>query len=269
MSDRKNVYAERKAAVTTVILDRPEARNAVDRPTADALSAAFLAFEADEAAKVAVLWGAGGAFCAGADLKGVAEGRGNRVTRIDPDRLEPLAADGPMGPTRMRLSKPVIAAIAGHAVAGGLELALWCDLRVAEEDAVFGVYCRRWGVPLIDGGTVRLPRLIGQSRALDMILTGRPVHAAEAFAIGLANRVVAKGESRAEAERLAAEIARLPQICLRGDRQSVYEQFGLGFAPAMANECAIGTATLAGGEAREGAARFASGKGRGGTFEDI
>ena len=196
MSEKNSsVRAERDGPVTTVILDRPHARNAVDRPTADALAAAFLAFEMDDTAKMAVLWGANGVFCAGADLKAVATGKGNRVTKIDPNAFDPLAIDGPMGPTRMRLSKPVIAAVAGPAVAGGLELACWCDLRVVEEDATFGVYCRRWGVPLIDGGTVRLPRLIGQSRALDMILTGRGVGAMEAFAMGLANRVVPKGQS--------------------------------------------------------------------------
>ncbi len=262
------VRVDRNSEVTTVIIDRPAARNAVDRPTADALVDAFLSFEKDDAARVAVLWGAGGVFCAGADLKGVAAGRGNRlVPPQEPHDL--LAGDAPMGPTRMRLSKPVIAAIAGPAVAGGLELALWCDLRVAEEDAVFGVYCRRWGVPLIDGGTVRLPRLIGQSRALDMILTGRPVAAMEAFAMGLANRVVPKGESRTEAEKLAAELARLPQACLRSDRSSVYEQFDFDFAGAMANEFRRGQATLATGESLRGAARFASGKGRGGSFENI
>jgi enoyl-CoA hydratase len=262
------VRVERNDDVTTVILDRPAARNAVDRPTADALVAAFLAFERDESAKVAVLWGASGAFCAGADLKGVAEGRGNRLSppKEPGDRLD---GDAPMGPTRMQLSKPVIAAVAGPAVAGGLELACWCDLRVAEEDAVFGVYCRRWGVPLIDGGTVRLPRLIGQSRALDMILTGRRVAAMEAFAMGLANRVVPRGESRAEAEKLAAELARLPQTCLRSDRSSVYEQFDADFRGALANEFRHGMATLATGESLEGAARFASGKGRGGSFENI
>jgi enoyl-CoA hydratase len=268
MSDHNSVRVERNDAVTTVIIDRPQARNAVDRPTADALVEAFAAFEHDEYAKVAVLWGAGGAFCAGADLKGVAEGRGNRLSPPkEPNDL--LAGDAPMGPTRMRLSKPVIAAVAGPAVAGGLELALWCDLRVAEEDAVFGVYCRRWGVPLIDGGTVRLPRLIGQSRALDMILTGRPVAAMEAFAMGLANRVVPKGESRSEAEKLAADLARLPQTCLRSDRSSVYEQFDSDFASAIANEFRHGLATLATGESLKGAARFASGKGRGGSFENI
>jgi enoyl-CoA hydratase len=262
------VRVDRNNEVTTVIIDRPEARNAVDRPTADALVDAFLSFEKDDAARVAVLWGAGGVFCAGADLKGVAAGRGNRL--VPPQEpYDPLAGDAPMGPTRMRLSKPVIAAIAGPAVAGGLELACWCDLRVAEEDAVFGVYCRRWGVPLIDGGTVRLPRLIGQSRALDMILTGRPVAAMEAFAMGLANRVVPKGESRAEAEGLAAALARLPHNCLRSDRSSVYEQFDFDFAGAMANEFRRGQATLATGESLKGAARFASGKGRGGSFENI
>jgi len=268
MSDQKSVRVEQNGSVTTVIIDRPEARNAVDRPTADALVEAFLAFEHDENAKAAVLWGAGGAFCAGADLKGVAAGRGNRLSP-PAEPLDPLAGDAPMGPTRMRLSKPVIAAIAGPAVAGGLELALWCDLRVAEEDAVFGVYCRRWGVPLIDGGTVRLPRLIGQSRALDMILTGRPVAAMEAFAMGLANRVVPKGESRVEAEKLGVELARLPQTCLKSDRSSVYEQFDCDFAGAMANEFRHGMATLATGESLAGAARFASGKGRSGSFEDI
>ena len=261
-----SIAVERKDAVTTVVIDRPQARNAVDRPTADALVEAFLAFEHDESAKVAVLTGAGGYFCAGADLKGVATSRGNRLHEPSGAALD---GAGPMGPTRLMLSKPVIAAIAGPAVAGGLELACWCDLRVAEEDAVFGVFCRRWGVPLIDGGTVRLPRLIGQSRALDMILTGRPVGAAEALSFGLANRLVPKGESRREAEHLAAELARLPQTCLRSDRLSVYEQNDRGFAGAMANECARGMATLASGESREGAARFASGKGRGGSFENI
>jgi enoyl-CoA hydratase len=266
MSD--TVRVEHSGHVTTVIIDRPAARNAVDRPTADALVAAFLAFERDDDARAAVLWGAGGAFCAGADLKGVAAGRGNRLA-APTEPHDPLAGDAPMGPTRMQLSKPVIAAVAGPAVAGGLELACWCDLRVAEEDAVFGVYCRRWGVPLIDGGTVRLPRLIGQSRALDMILTGRPVAAMEAFAMGLANRIVPKGASRAEAEKLAAELARFPQSCLRSDRSSVYEQFDGDFAAAMANEFRHGMATLATGESVSGAARFAGGKGRGGSFDDL
>jgi enoyl-CoA hydratase len=264
------VRIEKSGPVTTVILNRPEVRNAVDRPTAEALAAAFLEFERDDNALVAVLWGAGGTFCAGADLKGVADGRGNvTIAPKTGTEFDPLAGDAPMGPTRLKLSKPVIAAVAGHAVAGGLELACWCDLRVAEEDAVFGVFCRRWGVPLIDGGTVRLPRLIGQSRALDMILTGRPVAAMEAFAMGLANRVVRKGESRDEAEKLAAEIARMPQICMKGDRSSVYEQWDLDYAHAMANEFNHGLNALRGGEAIKGAMRFASGKGRGGSFENI
>jgi enoyl-CoA hydratase len=268
MSATANVRVERDGAVTTVILNRPEVRNAVDRPTADVLAAAFTEFEHDEKALVAVLWGAGGAFCAGADLKGVADGRGNRITAPG-ETFEPLKADAPMGPTRMRLSKPVIAAVAGHAVAGGLELALWCDLRVAEDDAVFGVFCRRWGVPLIDGGTVRLPRLIGQSRALDMILTGRPVGAMEAFAMGLANRVVPKGEARMAAEALARDIARMPQTCMKGDRLSVYEQFDLNYEAAMENEFAQGLAAIRNGETLTGAARFAAGHGRGGRFDDI
>ncbi|MFI8346835.1 crotonase/enoyl-CoA hydratase family protein [Streptomyces sp. NPDC085596] len=249
------VRVETKDHVTTVVLSRPAARNAVDGPTATELAAAFRAFEADDLARVAVLWGEGGTFCAGADLKAIGTGRGNRVA---PD------GDGPMGPTRMRLSKPVIAAVAGHAVAGGLELALWCDLRVAEEDAVFGVFCRRWGVPLIDGGTVRLPRLIGTGRAMDMILTGRPVPAAEAHAIGLADRVVPTGRARAEAEELAATIARFPQDCLRSDRASVLDQEGLPEEEAMRGELRHGTGVLA--EASEGAARFAGGAGRHGMF---
>ncbi|MGN6516448.1 MAG: crotonase/enoyl-CoA hydratase family protein [Rhizomicrobium sp.] len=269
MGDNMLVRVERDGPVTIVVINRPDARNAVDRPTADALARAFLEFEKDDNALAAVLCGEGGTFCAGADLKGVAEQRGNQVTRIVPETLDSLAADGPMGPSRMRLSKPVIAAVSGHAVAGGLELALWCDLRVVEEDAVFGVFCRRWGVPLIDGGTVRLPRLIGQSRALDMILTGRPVGAMEAFAMGLANRVVPKGEARKAATALAQEIARFPQACMKGDRSSVYEQFALDYAHAMANELEHGLATLRSGEALRGAARFAEGKGRGGSFDNI
>lgn len=252
------VSTRKDGSVTTIVLDRSEVRNAVDRATAEALAEAFRVFEADAEASVAVLWGAGGTFCAGADLSAFAAGRGNRVA---PD------GDGPMGPTRMVLSKPVIAAVSGHAVAGGLELACWCDLRVAEEDATFGVFCRRWGVPLIDGGTVRLPRLIGLSRALDMILTGRPVGAAEALAIGLANRVVPKGEALAAAQKLAAEIARFPQATLRGDRRSAYEQDGLELSVALANELEIGLRNL--DAAREGAARFAGGLGRGGRFDEI
>ncbi|MET7289404.1 crotonase/enoyl-CoA hydratase family protein [Streptomyces sp. NPDC005573] len=252
------VRVERAEHVTTVILSRPGARNAVDGPTAAELAAAFRAFEADDTARVAVLWGEGGTFCAGADLKAIGTERGNLVTED---------GDGPMGPTRMRLSKPVIAAVAGHAVAGGLELALWCDLRVAEEDAVFGVFCRRWGVPLIDGGTVRLPRLIGAGRAMDMILTGRPVPAAEAHAIGLADRLVPAGRARAEAELLAAAIARFPQACLRGDRASALEQEGLDEETAMRGELVHGMRVLA--ESGEGAARFAGGAGRHGSFTDL
>jgi enoyl-CoA hydratase len=266
----ESVRTERDGAVTTVILDRPHARNAVDRPTAEALAAAFLAFERDDSASVAVLWGANGTFCAGADLKAVATGAGNRTVAVKiGEAFDPLAGDGPMGPSRMVLSKPVIAAISGYAVAGGLELALWCDLRVAEEDAVFGVFCRRWGVPLIDGGTIRLPRLIGQSRALDMILTGRPVGASEALAMGLANRVVARGTARAEAESLARDIAKLPQTCLKSDRTSVYEQYALDMPDALVHEFELGLQTLRSGESREGAARFAQGKGRGGSFDDL
>ncbi|HKE64831.1 MAG TPA: crotonase/enoyl-CoA hydratase family protein [Micromonosporaceae bacterium] len=250
------VRIERSGPVTTVILDRPEVRNAVDRTTATALADAFRAFDVDDEASVAVLWGAGGTFCAGADLKAFAAGDGNRV---EPD------GDAPMGPTRLALSKPVIAAVAGHAVAGGLELACWCDLRVAEEDAVFGVFCRRWGVPLIDGGTIRLPRLIGMSRALDMILTGRAVAGPEAYAIGLANRLVPPGDSLAAARELAAEIARFPQATMRGDRASAYAQQGLSLTEALANEFALGRASL--DEARAGAGRFVAGAGRHGTFE--
>ncbi|HTQ13840.1 MAG TPA: crotonase/enoyl-CoA hydratase family protein [Rhizomicrobium sp.] len=264
-----SVHVERKGPVTTVILDRPGTRNAVDRPTAEALANAFLEFERDENAFAAVLWGAGGTFCAGADLKGVAEGRGNLTRAPEVENSDPRATDAPMGPTRMRLSKPVIAAVSGYAVAGGLELALWCDLRVAEEDATFGVFCRRWGVPLIDGGTVRLPRLIGQSRALDMILTGRPVGAAEALQMGLANRVVPRGAARQAAEALALAISKFPQACLRGDRMSAYEQFDVDFPQAMANEFRHGLATLRSGESLRGAARFSAGKGRGGSFDDL
>ncbi|MCX5441620.1 crotonase/enoyl-CoA hydratase family protein [Streptomyces sp. NBC_00063] len=251
------VRVERRGHVTTVVLSRPEVRNAVDGPTAAELAAAFKEFDADESARVAVLWGEGGTFCAGADLKAIGTERGNRVAE---------EGDGPMGPTRLRLSKPVIAAVSGHAVAGGLELALWCDLRVAEEDAVFGVFCRRWGVPLIDGGTVRLPRLIGESRAMDLILTGRPVPAPEAHAMGLVNRLVPPGRARAEAEELAEQIAGFPQACMRGDRASVLDQSGQGEEAAMAGELRYGTAVLE--ESLKGAARFASGAGRHGSFTD-
>ena len=246
------VRVERSGPVTTVLLSRPERRNAVDGPTAAALADAFRAFEADDEAAVAVLHGEGGTFCAGADLTALGTDRQNRVA---PD------GDGPMGPTRMRLSKPVVAAIAGHAVAGGLELALWCDLRVAEEDSVLGVFCRRWGVPLIDGGTVRLPRLVGEGRAMDLVLTGRPVAADEALAIGLVDRVVPAGTARAAAEELAAQIAGFPQTCLRHDRLSLLEQHGLPVDEAMADELRHGLVSLE-TDATAGAARFAAGEGR-------
>jgi enoyl-CoA hydratase/carnithine racemase len=251
-----SVRVERDGHVTTVILERPDVRNAVDGPTAAALAGAFRDFGADDRARAAVLWGAGGTFCAGADLKALG---GPGANRAQPD------GDGPMGPTRLRLAKPVIAAISGYAVAGGLELALWCDLRVAEEDAVLGVFCRRWGVPLVDGGTVRLPRLIGLGRAMDLILTGRPVPAPEALAIGLVDRVAGPGQARAAAESLAHEIAALPQECLRSDRASVLDGIGLPEDQAMAAEFRHG-ATVLGGEAfREGIQRFRDGAGRAGS----
>ena len=245
------VRVERSGPVTTVILDRPAAKNAVHRDTAQALADAFRAFDADDSARVDVLYGDHGTFCAGADLTALASGTPNRVA---PD------GDGPMGPSRMLLSKPVIAAIAGHAVAGGLELALWCDLRVAEDNAVLGVFCRRFGVPLIDGGTIRLPRLIGLSRALDLILTGRAVKADEALAIGLVNRVVPRGESRRAAEALAAELSELPQAAMRADRTSAYLQHDLDLEAALAKELELGSRALA--EAAEGAQRFNGGAGR-------
>lgn len=249
------VRIERNGPVTTVILHRPEARNAVDGPTAAALVDAFREFDADPDAAVAVLWGDGGTFCAGADLKALGTERSNRVTED---------GDGPMGPTRMRLSKPVIAAVSGYAVAGGLELALWCDMRVAEQDSTFGVFCRRWGVPLIDGGTIRLPRIVGTGRAMDMVLTGRAVAATEALQIGLINRVVPSGESRSAAEQLAAELAALPQTCLRSDRLSLLEQDGMDEETALLNEYRHGLKALAGG-ALDGAQRFAAGAGRHGA----
>lgn len=250
------ISIEKRGPVTTVIMDRPERRNAVDGPSARALADAFRAFDADGEARVAVLWGAGGTFCAGADLKAFGTGNGLRV--------EPTG-DGPMGPTRMLLSKPVIAAVAGHAVAGGLELALWCDLRVMEETATFGVFCRRWGVPLLDGGTIRLPRLIGMGRAMDLILTGRAVDAEEALQIGLVNRVVPAGKAREEAEALARTLADLPQTCLRSDRRSAYEGWSLDLDAALGREYVLGRATRDSGESREGAARFAAGEGRHGA----
>jgi enoyl-CoA hydratase len=251
------VRTEQSGPVTTVLLHRPARRNAVDGPTAAELAAAFRAFDADPGAAVAVLHGAGGVFCSGADLTAIGTERGNRVAP---------GGDAPMGVSRLRLSKPVIAAVSGYAVAGGLELALWCDLRVADETAVFGVFCRRWGVPLIDGGTVRLPRLIGTSRAMDMILTGRAVDAAEAAAIGLANRVVPAGQALAAAQALAAQLAAFPQVCLRSDRASVLDAEGLPDSAAMASEFRHGMEALA-SEAAAGAARFAAGAGRHGTFD--
>lgn len=250
------VHVEHEGPVTIVTIDRPAVRNAVDGPTAALLADALREFERDDEQAVAVLTGAGGTFCAGADLKAIAEGRGNRVTED---------GDGPMGPTRMLLDKPVIAAVEGYAVAGGLELACWCDLRVAATDAAFGVFCRRWGVPLVDGGTIRLPRLVGHSRALDMILTGREVGAEEAFAIGLVNRLCPPGEARTTAVVLARELAAFPQRCLRADRRSSYEQWGLPVEDALRVEYRHGRAVIASGETREGAARFAGGAGRHGA----
>ena len=244
--------------VLTIGINRPAARNAIDGPTARALAEEFRAFDDDPDMNVAVLYGLDGVFCAGADLKQIGSGNGNRV-EID------MSKDGPLGPTRMLLSKPVIAAVEGYAVAGGLELALWCDMRVAAADAVFGVYCRRWGVPLVDGGTVRLPRLIGHSHALDMILTGRGVSGEEAMRMGLANRMVAHGAALDAAVALATEIAALPQRCLRSDRRSSFDQWGLTFDEAMSNETELGLATIRSGETREGAARFAAGEGRHGA----
>ncbi len=254
-----SVRVEKNGAVTTVVLDRPHARNAVDGPTAMALFEAFTEFDADESASVAVLWGEHGTFCAGADLKAIGTPNTNPVHR---PRVG-VTAPGPMGPSRMVLSKPVIAAVSGYAVAGGLELAVWCDLRVAEEDAVFGVFCRRWGVPLIDGGTVRLPRLIGHGRAMDMILTGRAVAADEALAIGLADRVVPNGQARRAAEELAAELAALPQGCMRSDRLSALHQWGHSEAEAMDFE--FGSLSAVSAESLEGAERFAKGAGRHGS----
>ncbi len=252
------VRVEKKGNITTVIMDNPEVKNAVDGPTAAELAKAFKDFEKDENARVAVLWGTGGSFCAGANLKAVVKGHGNKITKT---------GDGPMGPTRMLLSKPVIAAIAGHAVAGGLELAIWCDLRVVERNAIFGVFSRRFGVPLIDGGTFRLPRLIGLSRALDMILTGRKINAEEALNIGLANYIVEEGQSRIETEKLAEKISKFPQICMRNDRLAAYEQFGMDIKSALENEYSHGLKALESGETLSGAKRFANGEGRHGEFK--
>ena len=252
------VHYDTDGPVAVVTIDRPEVRNAVDGPTAKALADAFRRFEADESLAAAVLTGAGGTFCAGADLKALAAGSGNRVSLK-------MADDGPMGPTRMLLSKPVIAAVEGHAVAGGLELALWCDLRVSARDAVFGVYCRRWGVPLIDGGNVRLPRLIGMSHALDLILTGRGVSGDEALRMGLANRVVEPGSARESAVALGKQLEAFPQGCLRADRQSAYEQWAMPLSSALEMEVTRGMEVIRSGETREGASRFAEGAGRHGS----
>jgi len=246
--------------VTLITINRPEVRNAVDGPTAALLANAFRQFEADEEAKVAILTGAEGTFCAGADLKAISDNRGNQVRR---------EGDGPMGPSRMLLSKPVIAAVEGHAVAGGLELAVWCDMRVAAEDAVFGVYCRRWGVPLVDGGTVRLPRLIGHSHAMDLILTGRGVSGEEAQLMGLANRIVGKGKALSGATELAILLTSFPQRCMQADRLSAYQQWSMNLDDALANETLLGREVIRSGETRAGASRFAAGKGRHGDFENI
>lgn len=254
-----SVIVENNGPVTTLTIDRPAVRNAVDRPTAEALADALRAFEADGQARVAVLTGAGGTFCAGADLAAVAEG-GERANRLEE------SGDAPMGPSRMQLGKPLIAAIEGHAVAGGLELALLADLRVMAEDAVLGVFCRRFGVPLIDGGSVRLPRIVGQGRALGLILTGRPVVADEALQMGLVNRVTAAGQALAVAQALAAQIAAFPQRCMLADRASVHAQWQLPLAEALAGEFRGGLAVVASGEPGEGARRFRAGKGRHGAF---
>lgn len=254
-----NVIVVNKDRITTITIDRPEVRNAVDAATARELADAFKAFDADRESDVAVLTGSGGHFCAGADLKAISTGMG-------PNRIEETG-DGPMGPSRMLLSKPVIAAVAGYAVAGGLELACWCDLRIVERSAVFGVFCRRWGVPLIDGGTIRLPRLIGLGRALDLILTGRPVSADEALAMGLANRVVEDGTALQEAERLASYLSAFPQTCMRNDRRSAHEQFDLSMEEALLNEFRLGMETIKSNETLAGARKFSDGKGRHGSFD--
>ena len=256
----KNITIQKEDHITTILINRPEVKNAVNGETAQELADAFRAFDQDGDSYVAILGGLGGTFCAGADLKAVAAGQGNRT---EPD------GDGPMGPSRMLLSKPVIAAISGYAVAGGMELALWCDLRVMETNAVMGIFCRRWGVPLVDGGTIRLPRLIGMSRAMDLILTGRPVKADEAFQIGLANRVVEAGEALVAAKALATKLCAFPQQCMRNDRLSAYEQWNLPLDQALSNEFTRGIETINSKETEIGAKRFASGKGRHGDFGDI
>jgi len=261
--EEPTVTVEKRGAVTLVTINRPRVRNAVDGATAQLLYDAFTDFDSDESQHVAVLTGAQNMFCAGADLKAVADGRGNRMNNDGPDEI--VGSLGPMGPTRLQLGKPVIAAVEGFAVAGGLELAVWCDLRVCAADAAFGVFCRRWGVPLVDGGTVRLPRLIGQSRAMDLILTGREVGAEEALQIGLANRVVTAGSALDESLALANQLAELPQNCLRSDRLSALGQWSLDAGQALAQEMDLGLATLRTGETQEGAARFRDGAGRHGA----
>lgn len=258
-SDTSTVHVDDDHGIRTITIDRPDVRNAVDRPTADLLEEAFVSFDADDALDVAILTGSNGTFCAGADLGGVADGRGNRLQANGP---------GPMGPTRLALSKPTLAAVEGFAVAGGLELALWCDLRVAATNAVFGVYCRRWGVPLIDGGTVRLGRLIGHSHAMDLILTGRGVTGDEAVQMGLVNRSVKPGDALTQATALAHQLQRFPQQCLRSDRQSALTQWGLSEHEAMAQEFTLGMATIESGETLAGAMRFVAGHGRHGSFPD-
>ncbi|MBW2649174.1 MAG: crotonase/enoyl-CoA hydratase family protein [Deltaproteobacteria bacterium] len=255
------VLIEKQGSICTIIINRPDVRNAVDRDTADKLADAFRAFDRDDGLSVAVLCGNGGNFCAGADLKAISADveKGNRLN-------DNMTEDGPMGPSRMMLSKPVIAAVSGYAVAGGLELACWCDLRVVEEDATLGVFCRRFGVPLIDGGTQRLPRLIGMGRALDMILTGRPVGAEEALSMGLANRVVKTGTAKEEAEKLAFEIDDFPQRCMRSDREAVYRGFDMSFDKAMKIEFQLGLRVISSGETETGAGQFAAGTGRHGKF---
>jgi len=255
-----NLIISRDGAVTVITINRPAVRNAVDGPTADELAEAFRRFDDDDSQSVAVLSGAEGTFCAGADLKAISEGRGNKMVR---------QGDGPLGCSRMLLSKPVIAAVEGHAVAGGLELALWCDLRIAADDAVFGVFCRRWGVPLVDGGTIRLSRLIGHSHALDLILTGRGVSGDEARMMGLANRLTKPGETLDKALELAQSLTQFPQLCMRNDRRSSYEQWSMSLDEALLNETELGIAVVKSGETREGASRFAKGKGRHGNFSDI
>jgi len=258
-----NILVEDHDAVRIITINRPDRRNAVDRTTGDELYDVFQAFDQDSTASVAVLTGAQGAFCAGFDLKSIAEG--GTVGRVEEGGENDL---GPMGPTRMALSKPVIGAVEGHAVAGGMELALWCDLRVMAEDAIFGIYCRRFGVPLVDGGTFRLARLIGQSRAMDLILTGRPVDAVEAERIGLANRVVPRGTALEASIALALDLCRFPQTCMRNDRLSLLEQWGMNHDQALRNETRIGFATMNSGETFDGASRFAQGAGRHGNFSD-